>query len=119
MFLPLVGPTTLRDLVGGGLDRLVLPLAVGTPFDKLAYSIPTGVLSMVDHRVEFDEQLNRLRNENTDPYTAAREFYLQRRQAEIDGLRGRHHEAAIPVAAPPAQLAPATAAPPTTPPHEM
>lgn len=122
MFLPLVGPTTLRDLVGGGVDRLVLPLSVGTPFNKLYYSIPTGVLSMIDHRIEFDEQLNRIRNENSDPYTAAREYYLQRRQAEIDWLRGRHSTAGEPAQslgspAPPARPATAPAVTPAQPPE--
>ena len=34
LFLPLVGPTTVRDLFGLIADRLVLPLGVGTPFNK-------------------------------------------------------------------------------------
>jgi len=34
LFLPLVGPTTVRDLFGLVADRLAVPLAVGTPFDK-------------------------------------------------------------------------------------
>jgi phospholipid-binding lipoprotein MlaA len=88
MFLPLVGPTTLRDLIGGGLDRLVLPIAVGQPFNKMAYSIPTGVVSALDHRVEIDEQLHRIRGSD-NPYAAMRTDYLHHRQAEIDGLKGK------------------------------
>ena len=88
MFLPLVGPTTLRDLIGGGMDRLVLPLAVGAPFNKLAYTIPTGVVSALDHRVEIDEHLRLLRTSPGDPYIAMRVDYLARRKAEIDGLKG-------------------------------
>lgn len=89
LFVPLIGPTTLRDLIGGGVDRLVLPIAVGTPFDKTYYSIPSGVLSAVDYRAEFDEQLNKLREDYPDPYAAARAYYLNRRQAEIDALHGK------------------------------
>jgi phospholipid-binding lipoprotein MlaA len=88
MFVPLVGPTTLRDLIGGGMDRLVLPLAVGAPFNKLAYTIPTGVVSALDHRVEIDEHLRLLRGSPGDPYIAMRVDYLARRKAEIDGLKG-------------------------------
>ena len=40
LFLPFVGPTTLRDLLGGQADGLVLPLAVGSPFDRIEYQIP-------------------------------------------------------------------------------
>jgi phospholipid-binding lipoprotein MlaA len=89
LFLPLIGPTTVRDLVGGGLDRLVLPLSVGRPFNQLIYTVPIGVVSTLDHRAEFDEQLHKLHDGTADPYAASREFYLQRRQAEIDHLRGR------------------------------
>jgi phospholipid-binding lipoprotein MlaA len=89
MFLPLIGPTTVRDAIGGGLDRMVLPLAFGMPFDQLAYAIGTGAISALDHRVQFDDQLRRIRDETSDPYTARRELYLQMRQDEIDELRGR------------------------------
>src|SRR3546814_2571466 len=37
-FLPLVGPTTLRDMVGDGIDLLVLPVSVGKPFNQTAYA---------------------------------------------------------------------------------
>ncbi len=90
LFLPLIGPTTVRDLIGNGIDRLVLPLSIGGPFKRLAYTLPVGVLSALDRRANFDEQLHKIRDDSADPYVAARRFYLERRQAEIDGLRGRH-----------------------------
>jgi len=96
MFLPLIGPTTLRDLIGGSLDRFVLPVAVGSPFNKLTFSIPVGVVSALDHRAEFDEQLHILHDDTANPYAASRDFYLRRRQAEIDGLHGKRHAAATP-----------------------
>lgn len=89
-FLPLVGPTTLRDLIGNGIDGLLLPTAIGKPFSGLTYTVPTGALRSLDHRASFDEQLNKLRDDSPDPYVAAREYYLQQRQAEIDDLHGRH-----------------------------
>jgi phospholipid-binding lipoprotein MlaA len=88
LFVPLIGPTTLRDLVGNGLDRLVLPLSVGGPFKKLTFTVPVGVLSALDRRNEFDEKLRAMRS-TSDPYSAARAYYLQRRQTEIDALHGR------------------------------
>lgn len=88
VFLPLIGPTTLRDILGGALDRLLLPVAVGAPFNQLAWSVPTGVVSSLDHRVEIDDRLHRIRSDSS-PYAAMRIDYLARRQAEIDGLKGR------------------------------
>lgn len=89
LFLPLVGPTTVRDLLGGAVDRLVLPVGVGSPFTSLSYSVPAGVLGALDHRSEFDQTLKDLHDNSPDPYAATRAFYLNRRQAEIDQLRGR------------------------------
>ncbi len=89
-FLPLIGPTTLRDLLGDGVDRFVLPFSVGRPFNRLAYTVPTAVVGTLDRRAEFDEQLRKIR-QSPDPYAARRDFYLQGRQAEIDQLRRRHH----------------------------
>ena len=87
LFLPLIGPTTLRDLVGDGVDRLVLPLSVGAPFNRLAYTVPAGVIGALDRRAEFDEQLQKIR-QSDHPYAARRDFYLRSRQAEIDRLHG-------------------------------
>ena len=87
-FLPLIGPTTLRDALGGGLDRMVVPLAVGQPFNQLAYSVPTSLLSTLNRRVEIDETIHHLRDDSANPYAAFRSQYLQKRQAEINALRG-------------------------------
>lgn len=89
LFLPVVGPTTVRDLLGGAIDRLVLPVGVGSPFTSLTYSVPAGVLGALDHRSEFDKTLKDLHDNSPDPYAASRAFYLNRRQAEIDLLHGR------------------------------
>jgi len=88
LFLPLIGPTTLRDLIGGGVDRMMMPLYLGAPFNKPVFNIGTGGVHMLDRRAEFDDQLNQLRAAR-NPYIATRSYYLWRRQAEIDGLHGR------------------------------
>jgi phospholipid-binding lipoprotein MlaA len=89
LFLPIVGPTTLRDLLGDNLDRLVLPVAVGKPFNKLYVAIPIGVFSSLDQRAEYDEKLQAIREGSTDPYTARREDYLRSRQNAIDALHSQ------------------------------
>jgi phospholipid-binding lipoprotein MlaA len=118
LFVPLIGPTTVRDLIGDTVDRMLLPLSVGAPFNKLAYTLPTGVARSLDHRAEFDSELTELNTGSADPYTASREYYLRHRQAEIDALRGKHRGAGdagpagpAPAAAPLTPPAPATGTP--------
>ena len=89
LFLPLVGPTTVRDLIGGTLDRLLMPTAFGSPFTDASYTIPAGVLGALDHRADFDETLKCLHDDGGDAYASSRAFYLHRRQAEIDHLHRR------------------------------
>lgn len=97
MFLPIVGPTTVRDLFGGFVDRLILPVAVGSPFNSTTYTAPAGALGALDHRAEFDEELHILHDNVPNPYESSRDFYLRRRQAEIDYLKGKRTDGAAPM----------------------
>jgi len=99
LYLPLMGPTTVRDLAGGLLDRLLLPSLPGTPFARPSWAVPAGVAHTLDKRAEFDGELARERASG-DPYAARRDYYLLKRQAEIDALHGK---------------APPTPPPPSTP----
>ncbi len=89
LYLPLVGPTTVRDLFGGAVDRLILPITLGQGVTDPKFAIPAGVLGALDHRAEFDETYKAIDTAPGDRYGNARDFYLQRRQAEIDRLHGR------------------------------
>ncbi|MCW1430063.1 VacJ family lipoprotein [Novosphingobium sp. JCM 18896] len=85
-FLPLVGPTTLRDLIGVGMDRAALPAVVGKPLDQPYYAIPANVIDALNDRIDIDEQLKQVRAESADPYTETRELYLRQRRAEIAAI---------------------------------
>lgn len=85
-FLPVVGPTTLRDLFGLGLDKAVLPTVVGKPFDDGKVNVALAVVDALTDRVEIDGQLQRIRSESGDPYVAVREVYLAQRRAEIGAI---------------------------------
>ena len=89
LFLPVIGSTTLRDMLGRSVDLLVLPTSVGRPFTQPAVTLSRGALSSLDERADFDEQLHKLRDESADPYAAVRDYYLKKREAEIDVLRGK------------------------------
>lgn len=95
-FLPLVGPTTLRDVIGDGIDRLVLPVALGKPFNRPYYAIPVTVASQLDQRAEFDEKLEAM-HKDVDPYARTREDYLRHRQEVIWGLHSKRWRDAHPL----------------------
>ena len=101
-YLPLLGPTTLRDMVGNSIDLLVVPTAVGKPFDRAAYAIPTNVIRQLNDRIERDAEIVRLQEESADPYVETRTLYLEMRRREIDALKTGRSEIFI---APPAETA--------------
>ncbi len=89
VFLPLLGPSDLRDLFGSQVDGLLLPQVVGKPFDKLEYQIPHAILYGLDTRAEADADLRALLGGALDPYATLRSVYLQDRAGEIAELKGR------------------------------
>lgn len=93
LFLPLVGPTDLRDLLGGQADSLTIPvLAAGKPFNQAAYLIPSIVIGGLDQREQNDDELRALYAGAVDPYASLRSVYLQDRKAEIDALHHRPNQ---------------------------
>lgn len=88
LFLPLIGPTTLRDIFGSQADALVYPVAIGRPFSQLEYQIPTFVVAGLDLRVESDAQLKALLDGAADPYATLRSVFMQNRAAEIAEIKG-------------------------------
>ncbi|MGH6614935.1 MlaA family lipoprotein [Sphingomonas sp.] len=117
LFLPLIGPTTVRDLFGISIDRLIMPVTIGTPFNKLYYTLPVNTLSALDYRVAFDDKLTVLHTA-TDPYAATRDDYLRKRKAEIDRLHGPSwpgHRLSAPQIAPVAAPAPEVGSTPGAP----
>jgi phospholipid-binding lipoprotein MlaA len=88
MFLPVIGPTSARDLVGWVLDKSILPSVAGTPFNKPYFSLSTGVVKSLDDRIELDDKFKEF-HATGDPYVAEREWYLAKRRDEIEALHGR------------------------------
>lgn len=96
MYLPIVGPTTLRDIIGDTVDKMALPFLIGKPFTEPAYVIPATILKQLGDRAAFDDTIQQIRKED-DPYTTYRELYLKQRKAEIEALHGRTSDDAVPV----------------------
>ncbi len=88
LFLPVIGPSSARDLFGWVLDKSFLPTTAGSPFNKSAFALGTGVVKSLDDRVELDDKFKEF-HATGDPYVAEREWYLAKRHAEIEALHGR------------------------------
>lgn len=97
LFLPFVGPTTLRDFLGEPVDGAVLPVAIGKPFTDTRYQIASSVITGLDERAEAEPQLRALFSGAVDPYATLRSVWLQERAAEILEL---HHHSKGPAPAP-------------------
>lgn len=89
LVLPLIGPTTLRDLVGRAMDTVIYPLPGGRPISGTAYAVSSTTVKVLNRRVDFDGTLQDLRDGNPHAYASMREYYLQGRAAEIAALHGR------------------------------
>lgn len=87
LYLPVAGATTVRDVIGNTLDQLVLPVAVGKPFNTPEYGIPVFVISNLEDRLEVDAELAAIEGA-VDPYAARRDTYLYYRAREIALLKG-------------------------------
>jgi phospholipid-binding lipoprotein MlaA len=85
LYLPVLGPSDVRDLFGGGVD------VVTTPIFFVRYDYKNAVLTTLDvvgglnQRAEVDAELKVLLGDAADPYATLRSTYLQARQGEIDG----------------------------------
>lgn len=89
LFLPLIGPTTVRDVIARPFDLALLPFLAPVPFGDPAVALGKAAISTIDDRAYDDRRIRRLRDETPDGYVAIREDYLRRRQNEIDVLKGR------------------------------
>jgi phospholipid-binding lipoprotein MlaA len=89
LFLPLAGPTNLRDLAGSGVDGAA---GVASYFGQAAalgsLRYPRLALGLVDTREALIDPIDELRRTSLDPYATYRSAYRQRRRAEIENRIG-------------------------------
>jgi phospholipid-binding lipoprotein MlaA len=88
MVLPVLGPSTVRDTVGTGVDIVMNPLTFVRFANRATVATSAGVVNGVDTRARAEDALNALNSTATDPYATLRSVYLQNRQAEIRGQIG-------------------------------
>jgi phospholipid-binding lipoprotein MlaA len=92
LFLPVLGPTTPRDLFGTVVDAASNPIHWWRfPYNTDA-NVGLTVVGGLDTIATGQEQLDAALAEAADAYATLRSLYLQSRQAEIDAIRGRSPE---------------------------
>ena len=80
LILPILGPTSTRDLGGKVGDWLVDPLGLYLiREDYEDFLLATKVTKALDTRVELDGVIEGTRENSLDPYAIMRTMYLQRR----------------------------------------
>lgn len=86
IYVPILGPTTLRDVTGSA-EQLLAPLIVGAPLDDSNYQISTLIAGGLDQRERADDDLKTMLRDAIDPYATMRANFLQDRAGEIAGLK--------------------------------
>lgn len=107
LYLPILGPTTIRDLIGLGGDAFTQPLLLDRvsrqqvavapnrrtrSFVTAAVSVSTPgtvalVTSGVDARARAEPELKALKGQSVDFYAALRSTYLQHRAGQVAALK--------------------------------
>lgn len=84
VFIPLMGPSTQRDVVGSGVDFATDPFTWIKVPGRVIFGATRVVVGGLDTRAELDPQLEQINSTATDPYATLRSLYLQNRQASVD-----------------------------------
>jgi phospholipid-binding lipoprotein MlaA len=87
VFVPVLGPSTVRDSAGGVVDIFLDPFFY-IRFDGSGYFVGSrAVLAAVDARAAADPALKAITQNATDPYAALRSAYLQNARFMENGGR--------------------------------
>ncbi|MBY0422692.1 MAG: VacJ family lipoprotein [Parvularculaceae bacterium] len=83
LYLPVIGPTTVRDTVGFATDIVAEPLFwIDTSSAQIARTSRFGT-TLVAFREPAIDNLQQIRSDSLDYYASLRSFYLQARKREI------------------------------------
>jgi phospholipid-binding lipoprotein MlaA len=88
VFVPLAGPTSVRDGAGRLVDIFADPLALLAGGLGTAFGDVRAGVSAVTERSTADDELRQVDSEFTDPYASIRSVYSQQRARQIAIARG-------------------------------
>lgn len=123
LYLPVVGPTTLRDGFGSVVSLLGDPVSQATGGPSTDFAAGRSIVRGLNTRADGDDTLRTIMEESTDPYATIQSGYLQSRAAFVREATGAEEvlpdfdliePQAEPAAAPAPQPSTEPAAPPAT-----
>lgn len=85
LYLPVLGPSTVRDALGMGVDAAMNPLNYVRFPGRLTLDVSSSVVGGLDLRFRSQADMDALLGGAADPYATLRSVYLQNRQAEVRG----------------------------------
>jgi phospholipid-binding lipoprotein MlaA len=85
IFIPVLGPSDVRDIFGYGIDSVSDPLTWINYTGRWEVSASRTLIGGVDTRWNADPQLKQIDSMATDRYATLRSLYLQNRAAEVNG----------------------------------
>ena len=85
LFVPLLGPTTVRDTIGQVADIFLNPLLYMRFPGHMTLEITSPIVSGLDTRYRAEPGLQNILSQATDPYATLRSVYLQNREALVRG----------------------------------
>jgi len=84
LYLPVVGPSSVRAAVGLGVDGALNPIYWAPYVQRTTVAVSSAVVGGLDLRVEADGAIKALVGDAIDPYATLRSAYLQNQQSLID-----------------------------------
>ncbi|HEY2659422.1 MAG TPA: VacJ family lipoprotein [Caulobacteraceae bacterium] len=84
LFVPIVGPTSVRDLFGYVVDGALDPLHWANYPHRTTIGLSRTLVGGADKRSLNDSSFESLLSDATDPYATLRSVYLQNEQSQID-----------------------------------
>jgi phospholipid-binding lipoprotein MlaA len=85
LFVPFVGPSTVRDGIGMGVDVLLNPFTYLRFPGRLTLRFSAAGVGTIDRRLSSQSDLEAITADAADPYATLRSVYLQSREAQVRG----------------------------------
>ena len=87
LFLPVLGPSSVRDATGFAGSTLLDPLTLASFGGSTALQVSRTAVGAVDTRERLIDPIDQLKRDSLDPYATFRSVYRQTRVSEIEEAR--------------------------------